>query len=1806
MKICAAFYNINKFKSFLINLMKKTLTELLGWRDSLFTLIAMALLNLFSFEGMAQTNPTTHNLNASNYSFTALGSATLPASMAVHRFGTTAGTIPTTRTTANGTGDLPSAGGASGGWSFQSADGIGLLASGSQAAGAVVVALNTTGRTNIEVSWLCRTILQQASRDHSMALQYRVGTTGVWTNVGTTSTYTSQGKLAGDVSGLFTEVLPAAANDEAVVQVRWLYWESNGTSGSRDRIAVDDITISSELSANPSVNISNNGTQIGSNAVLQGTDNHILSTFTLTTTGDNTNLEETSFGTSGTYQSSDVNDFKLWYSETNNFVSPSPTLLGGLAALGSGESLNFVPSPALTLSSGSTRYFWITADINPSAIEGRTIIINAISGGSFEFEDGTDVSGSAEAAGAQTISASDSPNMEVSSLTAFGDQCLDGTYGPNEFTITGVNLVNTPIYINALAGYTYCETPNGLYTNDLTLANPGGDITPIVVFVKFSPISAISYSGDIVVSSVENGEKTVAANGAGISVPAILSQPNDASTFAPTASTFSINTSGVSTYLWQVNSGSGWGAASGTNNMANYNTGATNLGMNNNQYRCIVSNSCGSDTTLTVILSVNPTAVSIWTNPITDSAPYTYNPFTLNQTVNSNITVSGIGRGTGISGNAASGRYNAAGWDSPSLDANDYFYFTLTPNAGYEIDFASFNYNAQLSNGPLNLSLRSSLDNYTTNIGTPTITGTTISLAIPAYQNIITSITFRLYGWGSDQSGRTYSINDFTFNGLVNCIAPLQNTSNIVNLTSESNSVSLDWNDIVDADGYVVVIRTSNNDFSETSYSNPSGLPIAATAPWSNNDVVHVGSTSSAIIEGLDAGVTYHFKVYAYNNCTSVFRFNNSNTVNNPVTFTTNPGNEIDVNSISYEPFCNTQANNISVSFTTEGTFIGNFKVQLSDASGAFPPNTTSNIIGAGSSSPINAVIPILQIAGTNYRVRVVNDSPSTYGTDNQQDITLSAIPSIFSQPIDQLVTPSSLAGFTVVHNAGNTFVWEEFTAANETWSAISNGGIYNNANTSNLSIINPPIEMNGNRYRCVVSNNCGTITTDDALLSITVEPIIIWNNEITGTNPGGINPYTQGQTSDMNIAVSGIGRSGISPSGSPTDNRYNTQGWDNASVDLNRYIYFTLDANSGYEINFAALNFTIQRSGTGPTNFVVRSSQNNYTTNLGTGVYNTATTNHSVSLTNATFQNIEESITFRLYAYGASGVTGTLSVNDFSFTGHIGIVCNPPVQLNVIPSVNTAYLDWEAPEFNPLNGYHWEVRTSAQNILKASGNSLITAANANGLASNTSYRLFVYSLCGGEYQSDAATFDFTTGSGISPVNDNYAANSPVLNSPNYVYPNCFQISGSTLNSTPSGVFEDQETGEDGFNDVWYRFNAITNGVSITVQSQIINAVIYLLDADLNIVDEENISGLAGIEKLNYGSLLAGHIYYIVVANAGGITTDGGFNICIQNLKAPACSQVPSNGYSLCSTFKPAPTGATSIQYNFVDADSISSSIISTGPISLSNASLRLQYGNEYDMNFVANYVLQNGLGENEVITVVKDNACTIQIAPQPNIDVRATQRCSNGATLLRSTYLQASPVEVGVVCGITGYQVEFTATNDCDDLVGDVLSTFVKTINTTNASITLNSAFSEYPLSNNPNIGYWIVRWRPIFHGDISGQWGNPHVIAVNGTSPAGMSSQEMETMRTIESSSTLSAAIYPNPNNGDMLNLNVTGLNSQDVFVKIMDGMGRVVYTERYAGQISLNTFVSFGQPLTAGIYMIEFISGNEKITQRMIVSK
>ena len=263
-------------------------------------------------------------------------------------------------------------------------------------------------------------------------------------------------------------------------------------------------------------------------------------------------------------------------------------------------------------------------------------------------------------------------------------------------------------------------------------------------------------------------------------------------------------------------------------------------------------------------------AQSIFSNVITDLDPGLNAPgpapfyYTNNQTSNANIAVTGIGRGSGVNGNAGNDRYNANGWDSPAFDVNDYFTFTLTANPGYVINFNSFVYTGQASlTGPhTSFAFRSNLDGFTANIGSPIEAGTTISLAGAPYQSV-TSITFNFYAWGASNSLGTFSINDFTFNGTVTT----SNTITTTTVTPTSSPFTLATCGST-ATG-TVSFTSSGSFFGGNTYtaqlSDPTGSFAAPVNIGSLASTANAGTISITIPANTNGGAGYKIRVISSN-----------------------------------------------------------------------------------------------------------------------------------------------------------------------------------------------------------------------------------------------------------------------------------------------------------------------------------------------------------------------------------------------------------------------------------------------------------------------------------------------------------------------------------------------------------------------------------------------------------------------------------------------------------------------------------------------------------------------------------------------------------------------------------------------------------------------------------------------------------------------------------------------------------------------------------------------------------------------------
>ncbi len=120
--------------------------------------------------------------------------------------------------------------------------------------GAAVMALRTIGVTNVEVSWIGGTMTpnQQA---YALRLQYAVGDSSyldVLDSSGQPVEYTRH-PLAGHSQNIGPVTLPAAADNQPYVSLRWKYYFAAGSSGPRTQLRLDDIFVRQAGASSPSI-----------------------------------------------------------------------------------------------------------------------------------------------------------------------------------------------------------------------------------------------------------------------------------------------------------------------------------------------------------------------------------------------------------------------------------------------------------------------------------------------------------------------------------------------------------------------------------------------------------------------------------------------------------------------------------------------------------------------------------------------------------------------------------------------------------------------------------------------------------------------------------------------------------------------------------------------------------------------------------------------------------------------------------------------------------------------------------------------------------------------------------------------------------------------------------------------------------------------------------------------------------------------------------------------------------------------------------------------------------------------------------------------------------------------------------------------------------------------------------------------------------------------------------------------------------------------------------------------------------------
>jgi hypothetical protein len=204
---------------------------------------------------------------------------------------------------------------------------------------------------------------------------------------------------------------------------------------------------------------------------------------------------------------------------------------------------------------------------------------------------------------------------------------------------------------------------------------------------------------------------------------------------------------------------------------------------------------------LAACTSANASVIAEYTFPLVSGAVSSPTTQTAT-TVALNVTAStfggvGVSYSAGLAGGADTGSTSDLGNaflnranTSTVKSESHYFSFTVTPDADNKLNLTTLNFfygDAQTEASPtvLNLGLYTSVDSYAAQVGStlswspsatiaPTYFTTasgaqyaTLDLSGPAFQNLTTATTFRIYGWDNSTVGGQLRIDDVQLNGTV-------------------------------------------------------------------------------------------------------------------------------------------------------------------------------------------------------------------------------------------------------------------------------------------------------------------------------------------------------------------------------------------------------------------------------------------------------------------------------------------------------------------------------------------------------------------------------------------------------------------------------------------------------------------------------------------------------------------------------------------------------------------------------------------------------------------------------------------------------------------------------------------------------------------------------------------------------------------------------------------------------------------------------------------------------------------------------
>lgn len=809
-------------------------------------------------------------------------------------------------------------------------------------------------------------------------------------------------------------------------------------------------------------NFSIQGTGIDPEINLQGNSTNIVDGDATPTTTDHTD-----FGSQSVCSGTIVRAFTIQNTGSSDLTvgAGAITLTGTNAA---DYTIGGITLPATIASAGSTTF---TVTFNPSATGTRTATVNIANNdcneAAYDFAiQGAGAEPEVNVRGNSTNIVDGDASPSTTDHTDFGSIGVCGGTVVRTFTIQNTGTANLTLANPTISGANAADF--SITTNPTLTVAAAGSTTFQVTFdpsATGARLATISFTNN----DCDESSYDFAIQGNGTNNPPTISaQPANSSICSGANTSFSVTTSGATSYKWQENTGAGFTDITDGGIYSNSNTATLNLtgvtsGMNGNLYRCVVTNACGSINSNSGILSVTTTvtpSVSISSsdadNTICEGTNVT---FTAIQT-NGGSTPSYQWKLNG--GNVGT---NSTTYSNSSLISTDVVSCVMTANNTCQTT------NTTTSNSistTVNPNLTPTVSIAITDGSNPTCSGNNVTFtATPTDGGSSPTYQWKLNGGNVGTNSTTFSNNSLVNNDVISCVMTANNVCQ-TSATANSNDITMTVSTTVEP--HVDIAITSGNNPScagdgVTFTATPTNGGATPSYQWKVNGG-NVGTNSTTYSSTtLTNGDVVSCVITSSSSCASPITGGSNN-----ITMTINPNVNPSV-SIGSSDADNTICSGASVTFTatpTNGGTTPSYQWKLNGG------NVGTNSTTYTTSSLSNGDVVSCVMTADNTCQTTSTATSNQITTTVNSNVTPSV--SILSNDADNIITAGTNVVFTATPtNGGSTPSYQWYLNGTPVG---TNSAIYSNNTLANGDVISCVMTANNTcQTSATATSNSITIT---------------------------------------------------------------------------------------------------------------------------------------------------------------------------------------------------------------------------------------------------------------------------------------------------------------------------------------------------------------------------------------------------------------------------------------------------------------------------------------------------------------------------------------------------------------------------------------------------------------------------------------------------------------------------------------------------------------------------------------------------------